>query len=404
MELTKHPSVYILSFVFVLCLITCVEGSSTNITVFDEILVYKPGFPLITISFAPNGTLFSNHGHNINTLVDGTAAAVGDIRPEKKDYYEFEQYYGIAVAPNGTLYASVNDGLHGLIYEVVDGKISNETRIYTRNGTIKEIAFNPNGELFYTDGESIFGPVGGILFNKTFFGGDVGYLPLYISSIAFAPDGTLFVSVTYGYYLLKDNPVEEYSIIWKVVKNNLQLVYVRGRWWPSGRGIDDVAISPDGQIYFDANDGHLLHGNLYKLVPKTYVSLENASFHFRRYPVITNSTVLGIRYNLTSRELELNLTGPKGTLGASTITIFANDFSGELDFEVKLRGQPINHTQVKSQDYIIYFTYDHEEHIPLTLTLKYKSPRDNTWINVTYASIIIIIIAIVTIVTLRKTR
>jgi len=389
-----------------LCLTACVKGSSTNITVFDEIVVYKPGYPLITISFAPNGTLFFNHDFNIYKLINSNATTVGDIRPEaaKVENYDLGEYYGIAVAPNGTFYASVNDGLNGSIYEVVDGKISDETRIYTRNGIIREIAFNPNGEMFYTDGEAIFSPVSGILFNKTFFGNEVGYVPLYISSIAFAPEGTLFVCVTYGYYLLKDNPVEEYSIIWKVVENDMQFVHVRGRWWPLGRGIDDVAISPDGDVYFDANDGHLLHGYLYKLVPKTDVSIQNANFHFHTYLVITNSTVLGIRYNHTMRELELNLTGSKGTLGASCITIFSNDFSGELDFEVQLRGQPITYTQVKSQDYVIYFTYDHEEQIPLTVKIQYESHGDNTWIAVAYASVIILVIAIVVTVILRKRR
>jgi hypothetical protein len=369
----------------------------------DEVLVYSPGFILGTISFAQNGTLFFNYEFNVYKLVNETASSVGDIRPQKDQL----EYYGIAVAPNGSLYASVNDGTFGWIYKVVNGKISNETSVFKRYGQIREMAFHPSGELFYTDGESVYSIKDGYLFNKTRFSGGGGeYAPLDISSISFASNGTLFICVSYGHWV-EDSPLKVYSVVWKIVGDDLEWVYARYWAWDTN-GIDDIAISPRGELYFEDYGAVLEYGYLYRLVSKARFSLQNANFFFYGCPVVTNSTGCGEEFNFTlSNELKINLTSSEGTMGVAVVTVFSHFLEGWWDLDVKVEPNVglINCTKVKCRDYIIYLVYNNEEQIPFTIKLLRKSPPlGYAWLYVTLTLVVLSIIIAMAIMRLRKKR
>jgi WD40 repeat protein len=370
---SEKPLKFLLTcaFLFILfsSLIINIEVSYADLIVFDETVVYgleKEGQPVQraigTISFATNGTLFANHEHNVYKLVNGKALDVCDVRPKKnsEEYYDLGSYYGIAVAPNGTLYVSVNNGSYGWIYKVVNGKVFWETYVYKRLGQVKELAFRPDGELFYTDGESIYSVTKGEVFTWNSIWED----KITISSIAFAPDGTLFASVRY------DHP--KYDLIVKRVDDGWRLVYVRpvriGQW-----GIDNVAISPNDDIYFEDHDPYW--GQLYKLVYKSQISLENGDFYLgSMYPVVSNSTILDYSYSVN--ELKLNVTGVKGTRGAFILPVFRCNYPDGLEVQVEANGSPLEFDVTESSvAYLVFFVYSHDNVTSLKISLTGIKPH-----------------------------
>jgi len=402
-KLLKLPPAYICLFILFSALIMNNEVSYADLTVFDETIVYGIGkegqstqISIGTISFATNGTLFANHEHNVYKLVNGNALGVGDIRPEENSgkYIDLGSYYGIAVAPNGTLYVSVNSKYYGLIYKVVNGKVFWETYAYRRHHTVKELAFNPEGELFYTDGESIYSISRGEVFTRK----SIWKEKITISSIAFAPDGTLFASVRYHY--------PKYDLIVKRVDDSWQLVYVRPVHF--GLGIDNVAISPSGDIYFEDHDPFL--GQLYKLICKSQISLANGDFYLGSvYPVVSNSTVQDYFYNGSARELELNVTGAQNTRGVLVLSVFRRFYPYGLEVQVEVNGAPIEfNTTESSVAYLVSFVYSHDNvtalKIRLTGTKLYS--EQNNFTPEFFIVLIGIIFAIVVLIIVyrRKTR
>ena len=348
-----------------------IEVSYADLTVFDETVVYgleKEGqsvqIAIGTISFATNGTLFANHEHNVYKLVDGKAFNVGDIRPKNNsgEYYNLGSYYGIAVAPNGTLYVSINKGSYGWIYKVVNGKVFWKTYVYKRLGRVKELAFRPDGEVFYTDGESIYSLTKGEVFTRNSIWKD----KITISSIAFAPDGTLFASVRYDY--------PNYDLVVKRVDDSWRLVYVRpvrvDRW-----GIDNIAISPDGDIYFEDHDPYW--GQLYKLVYKSQISLENEDFYLESiYPVVSNSTILDYFYSVG--ELKLNVTGAEDTHAVFVLPVFRCNYPSGLKVQVEANGCPLEFNMTESSvAYLVSFMYSHDNVTALKIRLTRIKPHSN---------------------------
>jgi hypothetical protein len=361
----------ICAFLFIVfsSFIANIQVSYADLTIFDETLIYgleKKGqstqIAIGTIAFALNGTLFVNHEHNVYKLVDGNYLESYDIRPKKNatEYYDLGSYYGIAVAPNGTLYVSVNKGSYGWIYRVVNGEVFWETYVYKRDGPVKELAFRPDGELFFTDGESIYSVTEGEVFTRN----SVWKEKITISSIAFAPDGALFTSVRYDY--------PNYDLILKRINDRWQLVYVRpvqiDRW-----GIDNIAISPNGDLYFEDHDPYW--GQLYKLVYKSQILLENEDFYLGSvYPVISNSTVLD--YFCTVGELKLNVTGLEGTQGALVLPIFRRNYPDGLEVRVEANGRPLKFNLTNtSAAYLLSFTYAHSNVTEIKIRLTSISPR-----------------------------
>ncbi len=364
-KLLKLPLAYVFLFILFSFWNMDIEASYADLTVFDETIVYgleKEGQSVQkaigTISFATDGTLFGNHQHNVYKLVNGNALNVGDIRPEKPSgkYYDLGSYYGIAVAPNGTLYVSVNNGSYGLIYKVVNGKVFWETYAYRRLGPVKELAFNPEGELFYTDGESIYS----IRRGEVFAWNSIWKEEITISSIAFAPDGTLFASVRYDY--------PNYDLIVKRVDGGWRLVYVRPVHFDRG-GIDNIAISPTGDIYFEDHGPYW--GQLYKLIYKSQISLANGDFYLGSvYPVVLNSTVRDYFYNSSAREVELNVTGAHDTRGLLVLPVFRHDYPNGLKVEVEVDSDPIEFNTTKSSvAYLVSFVYSHDNVTALKIRL-----------------------------------
>lgn len=364
----------LLAFILVLALTSFAGFSKADFPVFDETVVYTSGYALGTISFAANGTLFSNAEWNIMKLVDGNVSSVGDVRSYKDPS---EEYHGIAVAPNGTLCISVNNDTSGRIYRVVNGKISKDTVVCKRNGKIKELAFRPDGELFFTNGTSVFNIAQSEVFNSS----DMWKGGISISSIAFAQDSTFFESVQTGY---------GYDLILKLVDDVWSLVYARSSNLYPG-GIDTIAISPTGDVYFEDVGRDLGYGNLYKLIPKTELPVRDGNLFLTSvFPMVTNSSILHYAYNSTAGELRLNLTGTAGTNGALVIVVFGLDHSvylHDLVIEAKLNGQAINYTITKSLDNYVYLTYKHQGALHLSIKSTYKlivsPPTEPIWIVLT---------------------
>jgi hypothetical protein len=346
-----------------------IHVSYTDLTIFDETLIYgleKKGqstqIAIGTIAFAPNGTLFVNYEFNVYKLLDGNYLESYDIRPKKNatTYYDLGSYYGIAVAPNGTLYVSVNKEAYGWIYRVVNGKVFWEKYVFKRTGPIKELAFRSDGELFFTDGESIYSITDGVVFTRN----SVWKEKITISSIAFAPDGTLFASVRYDY--------PNYDVIVRRVHDSWRLVYVRpvciDRW-----GIDNIAISLNGDIYFEDHDPYW--GQLYKLAYKNQVSIENEDFYLGSiYPVASNSTVLDYSYSVG--ELKLNVTGLEGTHGVLILPVFRSNYPDGLEVQVESNGYPLEFNMTESSTaYLISFKYSHENVTALKILLTSITPH-----------------------------
>lgn len=383
-KLLKLPLTCVFLFILFSALITNIENSIPNdnvshaaLTVFDETLVYgleKEGQStqnaIDTISFATNGTIFANHEHNVYKLdMNGKSLGGYDIRPEKNslEYYDLGSYYGIAVAPNGTLYVSVNNGTYGLIYKVVNGKVFWERYVYRRIGLIKELAFNPEGELFYTDGESIYSTTEGEVFTRDSIWTD----EITISSIAFSKDGALFASINSHY--------PYYDLIVKRVDDSWRLVYARqvriDRW-----GIDNVAISPNDDIYFEDEFGGPPVGQLYKLVYKSQISLEDEDFYLGSpYPVVSNSTVRDYSYNYSARELKLNVTGAQNTQGALVLYVFRHDYPNGLEVQVEANDCLLEFNIMESSEaYLVSFMYPHDNATALKIRLTSIKPPSFT--------------------------
>jgi hypothetical protein len=374
-KLLKLPLTCVFLFILFSALITNIEVSHAALTVFDETLVYgleKEGQStqnaIDTISFATNGTIFANHEHNVYKLdMNGKYLGGYDITPEKNslEYYDLGSYYGIAVAPNGTLYVSVNNGTYGLIYKVVNGKVFWETYVYRKIGPIKELAFNPEGELFYTDGESIYSTTEGEVFTRNSIWKD----EITISSIAFSKDGTLFASINSHY--------PHYDLIVKRVDDSWRLVYARqvrsDRW-----GIDNIAISPNDDIYFEDDAGHW--GQLYKLVYKSQISLEDEDFYLGSpYPLVSNSTVRDYSYNYSARELKLNVTGAQNAQGALVLYVFRHYYPNGLEVQVEANGRLLEFNITESSEaYLVSFMYPHDNVTALKIRLTHIEPPSFT--------------------------
>ncbi len=133
------------------------------------------------------------------------------------------------------------------------------------------------------------------------------------------------------------------------------------------------------------------------VLPRNWIKVQLAWSNYVM-DIATNSSMVGVMFNSTNKQLTVNVAGKDGTVGICNLTVPKSFVSSSEDIRIYLDNQPMQFSLTEdSHHYYISVEYVHSTHI---LLASFAQPHERSWNNTFYIIIGSVLTAIFLTVTI----